>query len=50
MIWACPVRAVLYLCTLVAITCCPVIRDYYRHLKHAGQPSKSPIARTRKLM
>lgn len=38
------VRAVLYMATLVASRCHPVIRAFYRHLRAAGQPAK--VART----
>jgi transposase len=46
-----PVRAVLYMCTLVAISRNPVIRAYYRRLHDAGKPSKvALIACARKLI
>jgi transposase len=53
MIWGgrSPVRAVLYMCTLVADACNPVIHDYYRRLQTAGKPSKvALIACARKLI
>ncbi len=42
MIWGgrSPVRAVLYMCTLVAITRNPIIAEYYRRLCAAGKPPK----------
>ena len=52
MIWGgrSPVRAVLYMCTLVAITRNPPIGAYYRRLCAAGKPSKvALIACIRKL-
>jgi transposase len=53
MIWGgrSPVRAVLYMCSLVAIRRNPVISAYYRRLVVAGKPSKvALIACTRKLI
>lgn len=53
MIWGgrAPVRAVLYMCTLVAITRNPIISSYYRHLCAAGKPSKvALVACMRKLI
>jgi transposase len=45
-----PVRATLYMCTLVAITRNPIIRAYYRRLHGAGKPSKvALVACMRKL-
>lgn len=52
MIWGgrSPVRAVLYMCTLVAITRNPIISAYYRRLCAAGKPSKvALVACMRKL-
>ena len=46
-----PVRAVLYMCTLVAIKRNPIIGTYYRRLQAAGKPSKvALIACARKLI
>lgn len=46
-----PGRAVLYMCTLVAITRNPIISSHYRHLRAAGKPSKvALVACMRKLI
>lgn len=53
MIWGgrSPVRAVLYMSTLVAITRNPIISSYYRRLCAAGKPSKvALVACMRKLI
>jgi transposase len=53
MIWGgrAPVRAVLYMCTLVAITRNPIISAYYRRLCASGKPRKvALIACARKLI
>jgi transposase len=52
MIWGgrAPVRATLYMCTLVAITRNPIIRAHYRRLHAAGKPAKvALVACIRKL-
>ena len=42
MIWGgrAEVRSVLFMATLSAVRCNPVIRPFYRHLKAAGKPFK----------
>lgn len=46
-----PIRPVLYLSTLAAARCNPVIRAFYRHLRAAGKPAKGALtACMRKLL
>ena len=45
------VRATLYMSTVAAVRCTPVLKDFYRRLKDAGKPSKvALVACMRKLL
>ena len=46
-----PIRTVLYMSTLAAVRCNPVIRAFYRHLRATGKPAKVALtACMRKLL
>ena len=46
-----PIRTVLYMSTLAAVRCNPVIRAFYLHLRAAGKPAKVALtACMRKLL
>jgi transposase len=53
MVWGgrAPIRTVLYMSTLAAVRCTPVIRVFYRRLRAAGKPAKVALtACMRKLL